>query len=59
MQVKPIDFFDYPQSQTETFKDIENYLIERLETARFPEIIKLENQKINLMQSINISVKDQ
>jgi hypothetical protein len=51
--IKPIDFFDYPQSRTDVFKEIENYVINRLETSRFPEIITLDKQPLNLTQSIN------
>lgn len=30
IQVKPIDFFDYPQSRTDVFKDLEGYIIGQL-----------------------------
>jgi len=39
--VKAIDLFDYPQSRTDVFKDIESYIIAKLETSRFPDIITI------------------
>lgn len=43
--VKPIDFFDYPQSHSEVFKEIEDDMIMRLETGKMPEILKIEGKE--------------
>lgn len=43
--VKPLDFFDYPQSHSEVFKEIEDDMIMRLETGKMPEILKIEGRE--------------
>lgn len=54
IEVKPIDIYDYPQSGLNVFKEIESFALEKLETSRFPEIIVLGGQKVNLDQSIRL-----
>lgn len=54
LDVKPIDIFDYPQTNPDVFKEIESYAREKLEVARFPEIITIDKQRLNLDTNIRL-----